>query len=247
MLAKKHIAFIILLMPIASKAQRTHVHTNVLWASYGNTIRFNKKWSLVNDVQVRTKDWADKWLLYAIRTGLNYNINEHVAVTGGLTLFESAQYAGKDLFFKNEWRPWEELSYQLKIKKINLLQRLRTEQRFLQQTVNNQKTNNYQYIFRLRYRFEWQFPLKDDNIKLLAGNEIFLNPGYLNNSLFFDQNRTFTGISFKLSANTNLQAQYLKIFQWRSNTSVLEDQNAFRVNIYQQFRTRKFNKSHKSA
>lgn len=247
MITKQHIAFIIFFMPVASTAQHTTVHTNILWAGYGNTIRFNKKWSLINDVQLRTKDWADKWLLYGLRTGLNYNINEHLAATVGLTLFESAQYEERDLFFKNEWRPWEQISYQLKIKKINLLQRLRTEQRFLQQVVNNRKVNIYQYIFRLRYRFEWQFPLTENTITLIAGNEILVNPGYLNNTLFFDQNRTFAGINFKLSTTTNLQCQYLKIFQWHSNTSVLEDQNAFRINVYQQFNTRKIHKSNKTA
>lgn len=233
-------------MPVTSTAQHTTTHTNILWAGYGSTIRFNKKWALVNDVQIRTKDWADKWLLYAVRAGLSYNINDHATVTAGLTLFEGAQYVGRDLFFRNEWRPWEELSYQLKLKKINLLQRLRTEQRFLQQVINNRKANIYQYIFRLRYRFEWQFPLTENTIKLMAGNEILINPGYLNNSLFFDQNRTFAGINFKLSATTNLQCQYIKIFQWRSTTSVLEDQNAFRVNVYQQFNTRKFQKSNRT-
>ncbi|HEV8084430.1 MAG TPA: DUF2490 domain-containing protein [Chitinophagaceae bacterium] len=247
MITKKHIAFIILFLPIATKAQHTTVHSNVLWAGYGNAIRFNNKWSLLNDVQVRTNHWADKWLLYAIRTGLSYSINDNAAVTAGFTLFKSAQYEGSDLFFKNEWRPWEEVSYKIKIKKINLLQRLRTEQRFLQQVINNRKANIYKYIFRLRYRFEWQFPLTQNTIKLIAGNEILVNPGYLNSSLFFDQNRTFAGINFKLSTTTSLQCQYTKIFQWRSTTSVLEDQDVLRVNVYQQFNTRKFHKSHKPA
>ena len=241
----QHIVFSILFIPIAAKTQHTTVHTNLLWAGYSNTILFDKKWSLQNDVQIRTKDWADKWLLYGIRTGLSYNINKRFAATVGFTLFEYAQYEGKDLFFKNEWRPWEEISYHLTLKKINLLQRLRTEQRFLQQVLNNRITNNYQYVFRLRYRFEWQFPLTKNTIKLMAGNEILVNPGYLNNSFFFDQNRTFAGIIFKLSATSNLQCQYSKIFQWRSAMSVLEDQNVFRINFFQQFVLRKFHRSHK--
>lgn len=235
-----------LFVPFTAKAQHTTIHTHVLWAGYGNYFRFSKKWSLMSDAQVRTIQWTDKWLLYGFRAGLAYNLGHNLAVGSGLTLFESAQYYGDSYFFKNEWRPWEELSYQVKIKETNLLQRLRTEQRFLQQVINNRKSKNYQYIFRLRYRFEWQFPLKENNIRLLAGNEILVNPGYLNNTLFFDQNRTFAGLSFKLSTNTTLQAQYMKIFQWRSSTSVLEDQNAFRLNIYQQFNSRKLNR-HKTA
>ena len=197
---------------------------------------------MVNDVQVRTINWANDWLLYAGRSGISYNINKKITVTAGFALFRTAQNSGKKLFFKNEWRPWEEISYNLKLKnKITLFQRLRTEQRFLQQTANNQKTGNYQYIFRIRYRFELQFPLKINTIKILAGNELFVNPGYLNNLLFFDQNRTFAGLNFKLSAHSVLQSQYIKIFQWRSTTSVLEDQNAIRVNFVQQFNKKIYN------
>lgn len=241
MIIGKNIAIAILLLPVASTAQHTTQHINILWAGYNNTLRFNKKWSLVTDAQVRTTDWANKWLLYAFRSGLSYNFNDNFAVSSGLTLFRTAQYAGKDFFFKNEWRPWEEVSYNLKLNKTNFFQRLRTEQRFLQLTLNNKKTNSYQYIFRLRYKFEWQFPLQENNVRLLVGNEIMVNPGYISNTLFFDQNRTSAGINFKLNSNTNLQCQYIKIFQWHSSTSVLEDQNVFRVNIIQQFNFRKNN------
>ena len=171
---------------------------------------------------------------------------QHTTVHISLTLFESAQYFGDTNFFKNEWRPSEELSYKVKINKTSLLQRLRPEQRFPQQIANNIKSKNYQYIFLLRYRFEWQFPLKENNTRLLAGNEVFANPGYLNNTLFFDQNTAFTGLSFKLCTSTAL-CQYMKIFQWYSGISVLENQTAFRLNIDQQFNSRKLNRSHKTA
>ncbi|MEJ7671666.1 MAG: DUF2490 domain-containing protein [Chitinophagaceae bacterium] len=210
----------------------------MLWAGYYNTVRFNKNWSLVSDAQLRTRDWSEKWSQLLVRSGVSYTFNEHIAVTGGLAFFKNAQYAEKLLFLKNEWRPWQEFSYQVKLNKINFIQRVRTEQRFLQQVVNNKKSEHYEFTFRLRYRFDWQFPLKENNLKLLIGNEVLINPGFINTTHFFDQNRTFAGLQFKLFSNTSLQSQYLKIFQWRSNASVLEDQNVFRVNIYQQFNFR---------
>lgn len=240
MITRKHIFFIILFIPVASKGQHTTEHTNMLWAGYYNTVRFNKNWSLVSDVQLRTRDWTEKWSQFFVRSGLSYTFNDQAALTGGLAFIKNAQYLDKLLFFKNEWRSWEEFSYQVKLNKINFTQRLRTEQRFLQQIVNNKKTKNYDFIFRLRYRFDWQFPLKE-NLKLLIGNEVMVNPAYVNTIRFFDQNRTFAGLQFKLLSNTSLQCQYLKIFQWRSNTSVLEDQNVFRINIHQQFTFKKSN------
>jgi Protein of unknown function (DUF2490). len=226
-------------MPVVSEAQHKIEHTNMIWAGYYNTIQFNKKWSVVSDAQLRTMDWKEKWSQLLIRSGLSYTFSERTAVTGGFAFFKNAQYSRKQLFLKNEFRPWQEFSYQVKCNKVNLIQRLRTEQRFLQQVINNTKSNRYEYIFRLRYRFEFQVPLKENELKLLMGNETMVNPGHLNNSLFFDQNRTFAGLHFKLRPETSLQCQYLKIFQWRSNTSVLEDQNILRVNIYQQFNFKK--------
>ena len=243
MITGKNIAFAMLLIPVASKAQHTTKHVNILWEAYNNTLRFNKKWSLVTDAQVRTTDWANKWLLYGIRSGVNFSFNDRLALESGFLLFRTAQHLGKDFFFKNEWRPWEGVTYNIKLKKSNLFQRLRAEQRFLQKTVNNKKVNSYQFMFRVRYRFEYQLPVKKNIIKLSFGNEVFVNPGYLNNSLFFDQNRTFTGLNFKIGSNSILQIQYIKIYQWRSTTPMLEDQNVIRVNFVQQFNLKKSKKS----
>lgn len=207
----------------------------MIWAGYYNTIRFDKKWSVVSDAQLRTRDWTEKWSQLLIRSGLCYTFSDRVTVTGGFAFFKNAQYSGKQLFLKNEFRPWQEFSYQVKCNKVNLIQRLRTEQRFLQQVVNNTKSNRYEYILRLRYRFEFQVPLKENELKFLIGNETMVNPCYISNSLFFDQNRSFAGLHYHLRPKTSLQCQYLKIFQWRNNTSVFEDQNILRVNIYQEF------------
>lgn len=232
-----------MLMPFLSKAQSRTERANMLWAGNYNTVHFNKNWSLINDAQLRTRNWTQQWSQLLIRSGLSYNFDDHFSVTAGLAFFKNAQYTENKLFLKNEWRPWQEFLYQLKFNKINFSQRLRTEQRFLQQLSNNEKSERYQYIFRLRYRFDWQFPLHENKINLQIGNEVMVNPGYIKSTYFFDQNRTFAGLNFKLHSNKILQCQYLKIFQWHSNTFVLEDQNVIRVNFIQQFNFRK-NKIH---
>lgn len=236
---KLSILFILGGMPFSTKSQHKTVHTNMLWAGYYNTFYIDKKWSLLSDAQIRTREWAQHWSQMLVRSGLSYKVNEHVSITGGFAFFKNAQYANKELFLKNEYRPWQEFFYQSKLKKISLTQRLRTEQRFQQQLINDQISKTYQYIFRLRYRFEAQFPLRSNKIALLIANEIMVNPGYINNSLFFDQNRSFAGLNIKLQANTALQFQYVKIFQWRNNTRVLENQNVVRVNVFQQLSYRK--------
>jgi hypothetical protein len=236
---KQLISFTLITFPLASTAQHTVQHSNLLWGGYYNTLVFDKNWSLVTDAQARTKYWTDEWSQILIRSGLSYKLSDHFKMIGGFAFFKNAQYVNKELFLKNEWRPWQEVLYETALNKINLSQRLRTEQRFLQRVIDDHLTDKYEYVFRLRYRFDWQFPLKKNNIRLLLGNEVMINPWYVNNTRFFDQNRTSAGLNFKLVPGTSLQLQYLKIFLWRSNTSILEDQNVFRINIYQQFNFKK--------
>lgn len=226
-------------IPFAAKAQHKISHTNMVWEGYYNTFSIDKKWSLLSDAQVRTRDWTQHWSQMLVRSGLSYKVNENVSITAGFAFFKNAQYFNKDLFLKNEYRPWQEFYYQLKLKKVNFTQRLRTEQRFQQQVVNDQLTKKYQYIFRLRYRCEVLFPLKSNKIAFLVANEIMVNPGNLNSSLFFDQNRSFAGINIKLQANTALQFQYVKIFQWHINTRLLENQDVLRINLVQQLSYKK--------
>ncbi len=235
MITKQHIFFVIMLTHLSSNAQHKTEHINMLWTGYYNTVSFNKNWSLVSDGQLRTKDWTNKWSQILVRSGASYNFNNKAAVTIGFAFFKNAQYLEKQLFLKTEWRLWQEFSYQVKFNKINLTQRIRTEQRFIQQLVNNTLTEKYEYIFRFRYRSDLQIPLNENNLKLLMGNEVLVNPGFINTTRFFDQDRIFAGLNYKVTNHTTLQLQYLKIFQWHSNTSVLDDANVFRFNIYQQF------------
>ena len=67
-------------MPLASKAQHKTEHTNMLWAGYYNTVRFNKNWSLVSDAQLRTRDWTEKWSQLLVRSGLSYTFNDRCSV-----------------------------------------------------------------------------------------------------------------------------------------------------------------------
>ena len=88
-------------LPLGTKSQHKTVHTNMLWEGYYNTFFISKKFSLLSDAQIRTREWAQHWSQMLVRSGLSYKVNEHVSITGGFAFFKNAQYANKELFLKN--------------------------------------------------------------------------------------------------------------------------------------------------
>src|SRR5687767_5224719 len=150
MILRQYVFFIFLFIPAALTAQHKTVHDNLIWVGYYNTIQLNNHLSIVSDAQVRSRDWINQWSQILVRSGLSYSFNNNFTITGGMAFFKNAQYLQTILLLKNEWRPWQEFSYQIKFRKTGLTQRLRTEQRFLQQVSDNKLTDRYEYIFRLR-------------------------------------------------------------------------------------------------
>ena len=223
------------LFPMMVLGQHTVTHGNVLWANYNNSFRVDNKWSIVNDIQIRTKDEIDKWSLFALRSGLVYKINKKVSVTAGFAWFGSVNYFEEKVVVANEWRPFQELSIQREIKLLKFLQRLRLEQRFLQKVSAGKKMHDFETRHRLRYRFEFGYPVFNKKVVLFAGNEVMGNLNYIKDIRFFDQNRAFLAVNTKLSASTLFQFQYIRLVQWRPAINVLENNNVFRCSIHQQF------------
>lgn len=227
-----------LLMPFMLNAQPRTLKTNMIWISYYNNININKRWSVNTDIQARTRDWVSQFSQGLVRSGLSYRFNKNFSLTAGFAWFKNAEYVEEDLFLKNEFRPWQELSLQQNIDKSKFNHRLRFEQRFLQQLRDGEKSHVYERVSRLRYKLDWQYQLIND-INLIIANEVMVHPGYVNDKRFFDQNRSSAAINWKVSQPVTLQWQYMKTYQSRSNAAVLEDQNVFRFVVYHQLNFKK--------
>lgn len=230
----KRLAIAFLFISPALKAQYSTMHTQMLWFNYNNTVNINTKWSIVNDVQLRTREWVSHWSQFAIRSGVSYKFNNRFAATAGFTWFGNVRYFDEEPVVANEWRPWEEISYQVMGRKSIFIQRLRLEQRFLQQVVNGKKTKDYEKRQRLRYRFEFGIPLRNKKFEIHFGDEVMGSLNYISDNRFFDQNRIFAFVNFKLSDHTFFQYQFIKIHQWQPSRNTMESQDVFRFSIHQQ-------------
>ncbi len=216
-------------------AQHTAIHSKLLWFNYNNAVPLSRHWSILNDVQIRSRGWATHWAQFAVRTEGLYRFNQKIAVGAGFTWFGTARYVNDEMVLPNEWRPFEDALFELHGKKWGLLQRFRLEQRFLQKTSGTTKLSDYEHRERLRYRFEAILPHFSTLLELRIGNEVMVNVNYIEDNRFYDQNRTFIIVNYPLSHTTQFQFQYLKIFQWQAASKIMDNQDVLRFGIQQQF------------
>ena len=231
---QKYIAGAFLILPFQVISQHRIQHINMFWAGYYHSTKLNEKWALSGDAQIRTSQWTNKWSQFLFRYGANYSLKNRVTLTVGFAYFKSAEYTTSALLWKSEFRPWQEIAWKNNFHKINFTQRLRTEERFMQTVADEKLSGNYQFMWRTRYKFEVQIPLGKTKFDAIAGNEIMVNPGYMNSSIFFDQNRSSAGFNFHANQKSNFQLQYVKIYQWHSKASTMDNQDVLRINFVQQ-------------
>lgn len=209
-------------------------YSNMLWAGYYSAVHFNPKWSIVSDVQIRTNNWQENLAQGLIRSGLSYKLNKRFNVTNGFAYFN---YFINNSIGRNEYRPWQEVGINDKLWKIKIFHRYRLEERINQKVNNDLPINDYVFNFRLRYKLDLRFPLKNEtaegtNVYLLAGNELMINCGKEVGFNFFDQNRTSAGIHFELNDKLGIQFQYLRIWQQLANGLSINNSNVLRFNLY---------------
>lgn len=210
------------------------VKDNMLWLGYFSMIKFNERWSLNSDAQFRTRNEVKNYSQALLRTGLSYKLNEKVDVTLGLAHFRFFITNDKT---RGEWRPWQELKLNDKFGNCKLSHRFRVEQRFNETVKNSEATNDYQFNFRFRYRFDLRYPILKENkygnnIYALIGNEIMVNAWNNISYNYFDQDRLYVGVNYEINKKIALQLQYMHIWQQASNGLTLNSNEVIRFNIY---------------
>lgn len=243
---KRITIYFYLLLAISINAQNltTGKYDEMIWLGYYNTINVNDKWNIVTDAQIRTKDWIKHWSQGLLRTGLSRNLNEKFTLTAGIAHF---RYFINDQTTRGEWRPWEELAIHDNWKKWKITHRIRAEQRFNENVVNDEPNDKYVFNHRFRYRLDFQRSIWQKNQKQLwlsFGNELMVNAGKNIKINYFDQNRSYGGLIYDLTKSFSVQAQFMYIWQQLSN-GIIDKISVIRFNIIHRLNFRNGNKSTK--
>ncbi len=202
---------VLLCCMIAAKAQ-TQIQ-NSGWLFLMNTTKFNDKWGMHMDVQLRTNDEWDGIRSLLVRPGLTYYINGSSDVTLGYLY--TPTFVNLDGIAKSsitEHRIWQQYIYKHKLAAANISHRFRLEQRFVERVAGDDFfAQRARYFVRGIIPLEKQEGLFGKGVFIAVQNEVFLNvqaKDELNGHLF-DQNRAYMAAGYRFSKKMDAELGYM--------------------------------------
>ncbi|MGZ8554432.1 MAG: DUF2490 domain-containing protein [Chitinophagaceae bacterium] len=195
------------------------------WLASFNTFKTSKKTSIHADVQWRSSDELKHTQILLLRTGLNIHLTTKMIVTGGYVFIHNRRVVNVISGYATEHRIWEQIVYTHKLaagsrgKSIAVNHRLRLEQRFISKSavINNELknegsvyANRFRYFIRNIIPFPKQATFTNGFFAALQ-NEVFVNIGNKANvnGKFFDQNRFYLAIGYRVNSFFDLETGYL--------------------------------------
>jgi hypothetical protein len=203
---------------VQAQAPPKQVHEQgQVWLGYFNQTRLSEKFSLWLDLHARRTNLLDRWSTTIIRPGITFHLPHHINLTAGYAYISHYPAAGLNTV-RPEHRPWQQISYMRRAKKLQTLQWLRFEQRFNRKVANDELQEGYTFNYRFRYMFTMMIPLKGDFIEpktpfFILNDEIHINAGKQITYNYFDQNRFFLGFGYQFTKHLNAQLGYMNLFQ----------------------------------
>ena len=138
-----------------------------------------------------------------------------------------------------EVRPMVEVSYEIPKNRWALQQRIRIDNRFIEEDRMETVFDGVDYTLRLRYRLQARFNLKKETGSngpvFRIADEIMVN----HRENFFDQNRIYATVDFQIRRNWRLETGYIFIHQQRFSTNDFFDRNVLRFSVLHSMRPQK--------
>ncbi len=183
------------------------------WGAWFHTQKFSKHWGALFDAQFRSANQFGYLRNPLLRPALSYYFNKSKFVSAGYLFTGTHRKTEIENTFRTEHRIFEQFILTHKIGTGKTLQhRFRLEQRF----VNSQGNQDKFFAQRFRYFARGIIPFKKDSVftkGMFVGlqNEIFVNVQNRAklNGQFFDQNRAYGAIGYRLNKRIDLETGYL--------------------------------------
>lgn len=217
----------------ALSAQTQHTFSG--WNAAFVTYKLDDKFSIHFDGQVRSTDKLEDTQSFIIRAGLNYNIKNNMIATVGYAYIGNNRTVMDVDGWVPEHRVWEQFIFNQQFtahnRPLSLQHRFRLEQRFMGQPTIDQNelvTDSYDFAQRLRYFTRSIFPLSatktfTNGAFVALQNEVFVNVENAPNAKFFDQNRAYVALGWRLSPKFDIEAGYMNQFVLGKNNNTVNN------------------------
>lgn len=202
------------------KAQNKLSQQPVVWLTATENISWSEKWSSGFNVQDRFFTASAQTYQLVLLANTYYKLSNTTKIGLGYIYFN---------FHRNgsgvpENRPYQSIHYGKQIGKWKINCRFNVEERFQYKTVNGELSNEYNFSFRFRLKFEAVYKLwqndKENAMLLWLSTEPMLHTGKHIQHNAFDQNRLVVMVSYKPNNNLSFNAGYMNwLFQGPVNTT----------------------------
>jgi hypothetical protein len=217
----------------SSSNEKQVTHYNQTWISINSTMRFSEHWGLMADFHDRQQGFFKDPYFYFLRLGAVSWINGKYPVAFGYGHLWLAPEEGKETW-SDENRLYQQWYASHGEGTVTILHRIRTEQRWKDIIVDDQKTGDKQFSFRLRYLASFDAKIfKNEKLpKLVLSDEVLVQFGKDIVMNAFDQNRLFAGLKVPVKSNLSFDIGYMNVYQQKSSGYKYDFSNVFRVFFY---------------
>jgi hypothetical protein len=198
-----------------SNAQKQVADQSLFWLGSVNDIRFNEHWGLNADFHFRSFDFMSHPYNYILRGRADYYFNERLSAGLGYGHMWTSTFTVPRSPFSNEHRLTQQVQLNSKKGRLAISNRWRLEQRWRQKIVNNERTADYRFTVRPRYAISFIYsPFKNPVLPSFTNyNEFMIQFGKEVVYNTFDQLRLSLGIRQIVSAQLNVDLNYMYIYQ----------------------------------
>ncbi len=205
----------------------------LLWIDFVETVKFDKKWTLQFEYNPRFTIDPTEFSQNVMRTFALCNVGENWNIGQGFGAF----FINKGSVTTHELRSEQWFFYKQqfeKAKRLVIAHRFKAEERFTRKTAGDKLADGYYFTMRYRYRLGFDYTLvkigeKENPLKYFISDEIFLQSGKTIVYNVFDQNRIYTGFSYKVVKGLTVSVAYMNVYQQKSSGNSFDRYHTFRV------------------
>ena len=193
-----------------------------LWSPVYISLPVNKKFKTSLEINPRIQENITHINQLFVRPSVGYKLNDNLSIWQGFGWITN--YIPR---FSREERLWQQLLHEKSFSKFKLTNRLRLEERFMQDV--------HGVPLRTRYLLRAMFPFeKTKKWFFVTSDELFVNfdNHFEGPQAGIDQNRFFVGLNHKISDNVNLEGGYQMQYLNRQSPTTDRLNHIILINMY---------------